>query len=141
MTRTARILGWTSLAIAAALGGCSSCSLLTTIPPDDAGDASFVRQAVPKLLGRKVHGSEETKLLVDVIRATPEGRGREELLGALMGDAEFSQHWQENLVDMLRVNRIGDKQQAGCYGAPLRTSAAAALAHTVVRARADLSGF
>lgn len=139
---TARARSWLGALLVAALGGCSpSCSLFTTIPSDDAGDASFVRQAVPKLLGRKVRGTEETRMLVDVIAATPNGRGREEVLDALMHDPEFSSHWQENLADMLRVNRSGDKQQTGCYGAPLRASSDAALADFLLARRADLSGF
>ncbi|HJV95929.1 MAG TPA: hypothetical protein VJ608_07830, partial [Albitalea sp.] len=142
MTNTGRVLSWSALLLAAALGGCSpSCSLFTTVPADDAGDASFVRQAVPKLLGRKVRGSEETRLLVDVIHATPEGRGREELLDALMHDTEFAQHWQENLVDMLRVNRSGDKAMSGCYGAALQTASSATLANFMLARRADLAGF
>jgi hypothetical protein len=140
--RTARTLSWLGVLLIAALGGCSpSCSLFTSIPSDDAGDASFVRQAVPKLLGRKVRGAEETRMLVDVIAATPNGRGREEVLDALMHDPEFSGHWQENIVDMLRVNRTGDKSQQGCYGAPLRASSDAALADFLLARGADLSGF
>jgi hypothetical protein len=137
-----RILAWLGVALVAALGGCATrCSLFTEIAADDAGDASFVRQAVPKLLGRKVQGTDETRLLVDVIAATPDGRGREEVLDALMHDPEFSSHWQENLVDMLRVNRSGDKQQPGCYGAPLRATSDAALANFLLARSADLAGF
>lgn len=141
-TPSVRIWRWLALLLVAGVGGCGpSCSLFTTIPSDDAGDVSFVRQAVPKLLGRKVRGTEETRLLVDVIAATPNGRGREELLGALMQDAEFSTHWQENLVDMLRVNRSGHKAQTSCYGTPLRASSDAALADFLLARRADLTGF
>ena len=139
---TVRFLSWLGVLLIAALGGCSpSCSLFTSIPTDDAGDVSFVRQAVPKLLGRKVRGTEETRMLVDVIAATPDGRGREEVLGALMHEPEFAGHWQENIVDMLRVNRTGDKSLQGCYGAPLRATNNAALADFVLARRADLSGF
>lgn len=141
-TPTVRVLRWFALLLVALVGGCSpSCSLFTTIPTDDAGDVSFVRQAVPKLLGRKVRGTEETRLLVDVIAATPNGRGREEVLGSLMQDAEFSAHWQENVVDMLRVNRSGHKAQSSCYGPPLRASSDAALADFLLGVRADLGAF
>ncbi len=137
-----RVLSWLGVLLAAVLGGCSpSCSLFTSIPTDDAGDVSFVRQAVPKLLGRKVRGSEETRMLVDVIAATPGGRGREEVLDALMHNPEFAGHWQENIVDMLRVNRTGDKSLQGCYGTPLRAGSDAALADFLLARRADLSGF
>jgi hypothetical protein len=148
-----RLVAWLALLLIAALGGCSpSCSLLTSIPVNDAGDVSFVRQVVPKLLGRKVKGSEETRLLVDVIAATPGGRGREEVVEALMRDPEFAQHWQENFVDLLRVNRSGDKFQgdvfsgaikvaAGCFGEPLRSTGSATLADFLLAQRADLSGY
>ena len=136
-----RMLGM--LALFATLIACAprSCSLLTEIPEEDAGDASFVRQAVPKLLGRKVRGTDETRLLVDVIRATPDGRGRAEVMNALMRDPEFSGHWQENFVDMLRVNRTGDKAQASCYGAPRLSAPDASLARFVLAQSADLPGF
>ena len=137
-----RALRWIVLGLIALVGGCSpSCSLMTVIEPDDAGDLSFVRQVVPKLLGRKVRGSEETRLLVDVIAATPDGRGREELLDALMHDPEFAAHWQENVVDMLRVNRTGHKQQSSCYGPPLRATHDASLATFLLRQQADLDGY
>src|SRR4029453_1520248 len=96
------------LGLAASLSGCqSSCSLLTSIPSEDAGDWSFVRQVVPKLLGRKGKGQAEARLWVGVIAATPDGRGREELVDALMASPEFAAHWSEKLVDLLHVNREG----------------------------------
>lgn len=67
-----------AVALLATLGSCqSSCSLFTEIEAEDAGHWSFVRQVVPKLLGRKVKGYDEAKLMVDVISATPNDRGRE----------------------------------------------------------------
>ena len=126
----------------ASLTGCqSSCSLFTTIEQDDAGHWSFVRQVVPKVLGRKVKGYDESKLMVDVINATPDNKGREELLNALMASPEFGAHWSETLVDLLRVNREGIKNNSSCYGTPMRTSADTALASFVTAQRADLSGF
>lgn len=126
----------------ASLSSCqSSCSLFTSIEPEDAGHWSFVRQAVPKLLGRKIKGHDEAKLMVDVINATPDNKGREELLNALMASSEFGAHWSETLVDLLRVNREGIKNNSTCYGTPMRTSADPGLANFITAQRADLSGF
>lgn len=132
----------TMFLLAAAIGGCqSSCSLFTTIEPDDAGHWSFVRQVVPKLLGRKIKGHDEAKLLVDVINATPNERGREEVINALMQSPEFGSHWSETLVDLLRVNREGIKNNSACYGPAQRTSIDPAIASFITSERADLSGF
>ncbi|HEY6236193.1 MAG TPA: hypothetical protein VIW69_13925, partial [Candidatus Elarobacter sp.] len=129
-------------ALAASVGGCqSSCSLFTTIDPDDAGHWSFVRQVVPKLLGRKIKGHDEAKLLVDVINATPDNKGREEIVNALMASPEFGAHWSETLVDLLRVNREGIKDNSACYGAPQRTSIDPGIASFITAQRADLNGF
>jgi len=111
-----------TLSVAAVIGGLSfvGCST-STAPPlpepgaDDAGDASFVRQVVPILLGRKVRGYEELTALTDIIAATD----RETLARALMEEDEFIAYWSEALVDHLRIGREGPKQQSGCYGAPL----------------------
>jgi len=126
----------------AVIGGCQpSCSLFTTIDPDDAGHWSFVRQAVPKLLGRKIKGHDEAKLMVDVINGVPNDRGREEILNALMASPEFGAHWSETLVDLLRVNREGIKANGACYGTPMRTGPEPSLANFITAQRADLSGF
>ena len=86
-----------------------------SIAPNDAGDASFVRQAVPLLLGRKVKGYAERKLLVDFVGEI--GRGR--LIWALTQQPEAIAHWSEAWMDLLRVNRIDEKAQTQCYGPPL----------------------
>lgn len=120
------------------IGGCQTrCSLFTSIDPDDAGHWSFVRQVVPKLLGRKVQGQAEAQLMVDVITATPEGRGREELMNALMASPEFSAHWGDTLVDLLRVNREGIKDMSTCFAAPLRATPDPTLAQLIAGQRAD----
>jgi hypothetical protein len=138
-----RVLRYAVLSVlAASVVGCqSSCSLFTTIDPDDAGHWSFVRQIVPKLLGRKIKGHDEAKLLVDVINATPNNKGREEILNALMRSPEFGVHWSETLVDLLRVNREGIKDNSLCYGTPQRASFDPGIAGFITAQRADLNGF
>ena len=140
---TKRRLKWFSIiGLALALSACGrGCSLFTEIERDDAGDVSFVRQAVPKLLGRKIRGYEETRLLADAIAAIDDvagqGRGRGEVSMALMESPEFSEHWAEMLVDMLRVNRGGDKSQSLCFGTPMRAAPDPALTDFLIQ---NLSG-
>ena len=99
--------------------GCSTAPPFPEPGVDDAGDASFVRQVVPILLGRKVRGYEELTALTDIIAATD----RETLVRALMEEDAFISYWSEALVDHLRIAREGGKSQAGCYGAPLLAGA------------------
>lgn len=95
--------------------------ILTSVPPlvraQDAGHASFVRQVVPILLGRKVKGQEEVKLLADLCAAV----GREAVVRALMEQPEFVDHWAEHFVDQLRVHRETAKAQTNCFGRPKRS--------------------
>lgn len=86
---------------------------------DDAGDASFFRQAVPLLYGRKVQGHDELKLLTDLSAVA----GREAVLRALMESEEYVDHWSNTLVDIFRVHRETAKQQSACYATPLRAGA------------------
>ena len=86
-----------------------------TVRPDDAGDASFVRQVVPILLGRKVRGYDELKVLTDLIQVSD----RETVLRVLMEDPEFIDHWTEVLIDDLRVHREGSKNHSQCFGDPM----------------------
>jgi hypothetical protein len=77
---------------------------------DDAGDHSFVRQAVPVLLGRKVRGHDELKVFADLIRE----RDRATFLRMLLDRdspyrAEYVDHWTEVFVERLRVHRESDK--------------------------------
>src|SRR6185312_4745885 len=89
-----------SIATAASIGG---CMLFPSVPVEDASHASFVRQAVPVLHGRKIRGYDETKLLSDLVTLTD----KETVLRALMAQPEFIDHWSEVLVDDLHVQREG----------------------------------
>src|SRR5258706_3063993 len=98
-----------------------SCEvLLPTVSPEDSGNGSFVRQAVPILHGRKVRGYDEVKLLSDLIGITD----REVVLRALMAQPQFVDHWADTLVDDLRIDRetdLGFPQQQACYATPSRS--------------------
>lgn len=117
--------------IRAILIGILVASCGPSIPPvvnEDAGDESFVRQAVPLLYGRKIRGHDEVKLLRDLVQIT----SRDTVLRALMQQPEFHDHWAELIVDHLQVHREGGRSQASCYGGPMRVGApTAALANHI----------
>src|SRR5262249_45712176 len=102
--------------------------------PNDAGDRAWVRQVVPIVLGRKVKGAVEVKLLADLVANTD----RATVLRGLMQEPEFNDHWSEPLVNTLRIDRevnlvSGLPSQSDCYGAPLRAGTpTAALAQFVI---------
>lgn len=84
--------------------------------PDDNGDYAFAREVTPILLGRKPRGALEVKLMGDVAALA----GREALVRALMATNEFRSHWAELLLDVLRVQRGGLRnQKVSCFGDPL----------------------
>ena len=95
----------------------SACSpLIPLVVSEDAGNESYMRQAVPILQGRKIRGYEETKLLRDIAQIT----SRDIVLRSLMEQPDYRDHWAETLVDNLQIHREGARGQASCYGAPLR---------------------
>jgi hypothetical protein len=114
--------------IAVLLIGVSSCRSCTPTLPEardsDAGDYSFVRQAIPKLAGRKARGYAEVKVLADLITQS----NRPTVLRAMLKQQDFQreyiEHWSENAVDFMRAHRETGKQQTGsgqCFGPSLRT--------------------
>jgi hypothetical protein len=85
---------------------------------DDNGEESFIQQAIPKILGRKPRGALEVQLWLDVDARV----GRAAVVRSLMQTPEFVDHWTDVLVDMLHVQRIGDRaQDPQCFAAPTRT--------------------
>ena len=87
------------------------------VPPmDDNGDASFVRQIVPKLLGRKPRGTEEVVLLADIVAL----KGREAVVRMLLETSEFSDHQAATLADQLKAQReTGLAQTSSCFESPM----------------------
>ena len=97
-------------------------------PADDNGDVSFVRQAVPLLLGRKPKGAEEVALLVDIAQL----EGREAVVRMLMEQPEFVSHWTDVLVDDLALQREGFRVQSpDCFGDPKRAATSPDLANFI----------
>jgi hypothetical protein len=103
------------LALVLALLAASCGPPLPPVREDDAGDASWARQVIPALYGRKVRGYDEVKVVADLVSASD----RETVLRALMEEEEFVTHWTEVLVDHVKVHREPPKAQTVCYAEPL----------------------
>lgn len=90
---------------------------------DDAGDASFVRQAVPVMLGRKVRGYDELQLFIGLVQATDRAR-----FLRMLSDrsspyrGEYVEHWSNFFVDKLRVHRETERDLRSCF-TPLHAGA------------------
>ena len=88
---------------------------------DDAGDASFVRQSVPVVLGRKVRGYDELQLFVGLVQATDRARFLRMLTNSSSPYyTEYIEHWSNFFVDKLRVHRETERDLKGCF-TPLRS--------------------
>ena len=106
-----------ALGLLASTMGLSGCA--PPAPPDDAGPHSFAQQAVIHLLGRRPKGVEEVNLLADLSAAV----GRQWVVRALMERPEFEEQWTHHLMDYLKVQRGGRRDQpSACFGAPLRVN-------------------
>lgn len=77
-----------------------------------ASDEAFVRRAVTHLLGRRVLGTGELRVLLDLYREV----GADRWLDALMDTPEFIDTWEQSLRDVLIIPRIGP---VGCRGTQL----------------------
>ncbi|MET0660276.1 MAG: hypothetical protein ABW110_19200 [Steroidobacteraceae bacterium] len=116
-------------AITATLLTLVSCTSCVPTPPDlrdsDAGNYSFVRQAVPKITGRKARGYAEVKALADMIAASDRPTVVKAMFRETNTQHEYVDHWSENTVDFLRAHRESGKQITGsgnCLANPLRAS-------------------
>ena len=90
--------------------------------PDDNGDASWARQVLPELLGRKARGWEES----DVLSQAIEIMGREKVSRAIMSRPEFVDHWTDIVMDHIQVQRKGFSGNRNaiydCWSEPLLSS-------------------
>ena len=87
--------------------------------PSDDGDYAWARKVVPTLLGRQPMGEAEVTLVADLAAHI----GRQQTAAALMTSPEFSVHWSDLLVDLVRAPREGEKDLSTCIGTPLRKGA------------------
>ena len=123
--RSGAAKGWCApaglIAILLMVWGAEGCGPLYGV---DDTDATWLHKTVPVLLGRKVHGQAEGKVLQDLTELV----GQEEVARMLMNEPDFVEHWAEVFVNGLRVDREGQRYQGpttganatgGCYGEPL----------------------
>lgn len=109
-----------SLLILALAIGCSSASTPDETPSApagtcaDAGDAAISSRAILHLWGRRATSSLEVKALAD--RMSTEGRAT--VLAAMMEEPEFVERWLPFVLDMLYVNRTGERANIPCSGEP-----------------------
>ena len=102
------------MAGALALALLSSCAW--TAPADDAGDESWVRMAIPALLGRKPHNLDEVRVLTRMADEV----GRAAVADALLARPELVDYWSQVLMDDQQVDRSGAaKVNQACYDTPL----------------------
>lgn len=99
---------------------------------DDEGDASFAREAIPVLLGRKPHGVDEVEAVADIAQLL----GRKTATKMLMKDTEYVDHWADVIVDLLEMQRqddggIGVSQDSTCWSEPTRENPDPAIAEWV----------
>ena len=106
---------------ALALALLSSCAW--TADADDAGDESWVRMAIPTILGRKPTNLDEVRVLTHIAQTL----GREAVADALLTQPEFTTYWTQVFIDDLQVDRAGTTRVNGaCFGRPLLEEGAAA---------------
>lgn len=93
----------------------------------DAGHEAWVKRTIPILLGRQPTGIREVRVLAAMVEQT----SREAVAKGLMERPEYITRWAAWLKDELRVNRVGDKMHASCYGDPVQPQDEGAIAQWV----------
>ena len=119
----------TSLVLPLSLTFISSPSLgqQTAVAATDGGHRAWVRQVLPILWGRKARNCNE----VEVWAQLATQMNRPEALAVMMKQPDFTEHWAEVLIDLLRVHKEVDfpngnpilpvEPQNGCFGDPKLT--------------------
>ena len=99
-------------------------------------EQAFVRRAILGVLGRRPYSQAEVNLYVDLIQAVdtldgveerdklnPPGstlrRSRKLVLRALFEQPEYAANWEELYRDIIKVQRIEEQYNAGCFATPL----------------------
>ncbi|MEX2498763.1 MAG: hypothetical protein WD397_07800 [Wenzhouxiangellaceae bacterium] len=101
----------------------ASCVKFPEPEDDDEGHATFAREVIPLLLGRRPYGVDEVEAVADIAQLY----GRPTVIEMLMKDEAFVDHWSDVLVDLLRIQRertggIGVAQDSSCWGEPTRNA-------------------
>lgn len=105
-----------------------SCAKFPDPQKDDEGHASFAREIIPVMLGRRAHGVDEVEVIADI----SELYGRKTVIEMLMRDPQFVDHWTHVILDLLNVqrNNVGGiaAQDSSCWGEPTRDTPDPAIA-------------
>ena len=111
------------VAVATLLTGC-----FPSPPKDDEGNASFAREAIPVVLGRRALGVDEVEAVADIAQLL----GRDVAVRMLMKDNAYVEHWGNAIIDILRMQRDPDgglaAQDNTCWGPPTRATPDPAIA-------------
>jgi hypothetical protein len=108
-------------------------------------EQAFVRRAILGVLGRRAYSQAEVDLYVDLIEAVDAVDGvseedkqtapgsklrhaREVALDALFAAPEYGATWEELYRDIIKVQRIEEQYNAGCFATPLSEDPAASAA-------------
>lgn len=110
----------------------TSCTKFPEPKEDDESHASFAREVIPLLLGRRPYGVDEVEVVADIA----ELYGRDTAIHMLMKDEAYIDHWAEILVDLLQIQRepsggIAVAQDDSCWGEPTRDEADPSIAEWI----------
>lgn len=119
-----------SLAFALLISTLASC--FPKPPADDGGHATFAKEAIVVLLGRKPRGVDEIESVADIAQLL----GRDVAVQMMMKDTEFVDHWTDVIIDLLEIQRQRDggisvAQDSDCWGDPTVGTPDASLAEWV----------
>ena len=124
-------------AVRAAILGCVAAAVVLIAgcfpspPKDDEGHASFAREVIPVLLGRRALGVDEVEVVADVSQLL----GRDVAIRMLMKDNAYVDHWADAIIDIIKMQRDPDgglsAQDSACWGAPTRANPDPAIAEWV----------
>ena len=98
-------------------------------------DQAFVRRAILGVLGRRAYSQAEVNLYTDIITqvdtadgltdeqklATPQGplrHSRQVVLETLFAQPGYASHWADSYRDFIRVQRIEELSNTGCFAVP-----------------------
>ena len=88
-------------------------------PRDDESAATFAREAIPTVLGRRAYGVDEVEAVADITTLL----GREAVVRMLMEDPRYIDFWSDQVIDILKLRRrdrdgrIGPQPPA-CWQSP-----------------------
>lgn len=108
-------------------------------------EQAFVRRAILAVLGRRPYSQAEVNLYVDLIESvdtldgvaeedklqppgTPLRHAHQAVLDALFAEPDYAANWEELYRDVIKVQRIEEQYNGGCFATPLSEDPAASAA-------------